>query len=121
MKFSDPNELKCLLSNYVVKHGYNLRYEKSDKNRLLDKCSKGTTYQCLFRPWAIWMKFEHSFQIKSLKHNHSCFSTFKLGLIVTYRWIGKHFVSKIYERPNMSLSKMKAKFSKKFNINVSLG
>lgn len=120
MKFFDPDELKCLLGNYVVRHGYSLWYEKSDKNRLLAKCSKGTTHKCPFRLWATWMKDEHSFQIKSLKDDHNCSRSFKLGAIENYRWIGKHFVNEILKRPKMSLRKMKAKISKKFNINVSL-
>nr|KAJ0212267.1 hypothetical protein LSAT_V11C400177520 [Lactuca sativa] len=91
MKFSETDELKSLLSNYVVRYGYSLWYEKSDKKWLLAKCTKASTHKCPFRLWATWMKDEHSFQIKSLKDNHNCSRSFKLGAIVSYRWIGKHF------------------------------
>nr|KAJ0202397.1 hypothetical protein LSAT_V11C600306940 [Lactuca sativa] len=95
MKLSDPNEIKYLLNNYVVRHGYNLLYEKSDNNKLLAKC---------------------------IKDNHNCSRSFKLGEIVSYRWIRKQFVNEILQRPKMSLSNMKAKISKqKNNTNVSLG
>ncbi|CAI9286024.1 unnamed protein product [Lactuca saligna] len=46
MKFTNPSELKHCLTNYAVKHGYDLWYEKNDKNRLLLKCCKGlVTYK----------------------------------------------------------------------------
>ncbi|CAI9288482.1 unnamed protein product [Lactuca saligna] len=41
MKFANPMQLKLCLTNYAVKNGYELWYEKSDHNRLLVKCCKG--------------------------------------------------------------------------------
>nr|KAJ0220123.1 hypothetical protein LSAT_V11C200099760 [Lactuca sativa] len=121
MRFSSPAELKSSLSNYAVAHGYDLYYEKNDKDKLLVKCCKGKRPQCPFRLWASWMKDEQTFQIKSLREDHSCSRAFKLGSIVTYKWIGKQFVTDIMESPKMSLRKMKAMASKLFNINVSVG
>ncbi|CAI9304035.1 unnamed protein product [Lactuca saligna] len=121
MRFSSPAELKSSLSNYAVAHGYDLYYEKNDKDRLLVKCCKGKIPQCPFRLWASWMKDEQTFQINSLREDHSCSRTFKLGSIVTYKWIGKQFVTDILESPKISLRKMKAMVSKLFNINVSVG
>ena len=66
------------------------------------------------------MGSERTFQIKSLKAEHNCSRAFKLGAIVTYKWIGKHFMTEIIERPKLSLRKMKAQVSKKFNLNVSV-
>ena len=43
MKFSNPLELKLCITNYAVKNGYDLWYEKSDHQRLLVKCCKGKT------------------------------------------------------------------------------
>nr|KAJ0211232.1 hypothetical protein LSAT_V11C400184900 [Lactuca sativa] len=98
MRFSSPSELKLSLSNYAVANGYDLYYEKTDKDRLLVKP------QCPFRLCASWMKDDQTFQIKSLTEDHSCSRAFKLGSIVTY-----------------NLRKMKAMVSKLFNINVSVG
>ncbi|KAI3765597.1 hypothetical protein L2E82_15635 [Cichorium intybus] len=70
MKFSNPMELKNCVTNYAVKNGYDLWYEKTDCNRLLVKCGKGKRDKngksCPFRLWATWMGSEESFQIKSL-------------------------------------------------------
>ncbi|XP_023731021.1 uncharacterized protein LOC111878749 [Lactuca sativa] len=121
MRFSSPAELKSSLSNYAVAHGYDLYYEKNDKDRLLVKCCKGKRPQCLFRLWASWMKYEQTFQIKSLREDHICSKAFKLGSIVTYKWIGKQVVTDILEPPKMSTGKMKAMVPKLFNINVRVG
>ncbi|CAI9269970.1 unnamed protein product [Lactuca saligna] len=41
MKSANPMQLKLCITNYAVKNGYDLWYEKSDHNRLLVKCCKG--------------------------------------------------------------------------------
>ncbi|CAI9294076.1 unnamed protein product [Lactuca saligna] len=61
MKFTNPSELKHCLTNYVVKYGYDLWYEKNDKYRLLVKCCKGKEPICPFRLWASWMQEERTF------------------------------------------------------------
>ncbi|CAI9285468.1 unnamed protein product [Lactuca saligna] len=121
MRFSNPMELKNCLTNYVVKNGYNLYYEKNDSQRLLVRCSKDSKNpSCPFRLWASWMSSERSFQIKSLVDDHNCSRIFKLGSIVTYKWIGKHFKNKLLKNPKMSIRKMKAKVSTKFNLIFSV-
>nr|KAJ0224821.1 hypothetical protein LSAT_V11C100031440 [Lactuca sativa] len=123
MKFSNPLELKSCITNYAVKNGYDLWYEKSDHQRLLVKCCKGKTNKqdkgCPFRLWATWMISEKSFQIKSLNGRHNCARVFKFGSIVTYKWIDNHFMNRILQKPKMSIRKLKAKVSKKFNLIAS--
>ncbi|XP_023772459.1 uncharacterized protein LOC111921112 [Lactuca sativa] len=122
MRFSNPTELKHMLSNYAVANGYDLWFENNDSDQLLVKCcKKNKSPSCLFRLWASWMSKEKTFQIESLVSEHNCCRVFKSGSIVTYIWIGKHFISQIIENPKMSARKMKAKVSTTFNINVSVG
>nr|KAJ0192152.1 hypothetical protein LSAT_V11C800392580 [Lactuca sativa] len=40
MKFANPLELKLCLTNYAVKNGYDLWFEKNDHQKLLAKCCK---------------------------------------------------------------------------------
>nr|KAJ0201088.1 hypothetical protein LSAT_V11C600328790 [Lactuca sativa] len=80
----------------IVANGYDLWIEKNDCDRLLLKCcKKNKSPSCPFRLWASWMSKEKNFQIKSLVSEHSCCRMFKFGSIVTYRWIGKHFMIQI--------------------------
>nr|KAJ0209831.1 hypothetical protein LSAT_V11C400188300 [Lactuca sativa] len=96
--------------------------KKNDSQRLLVKCCKKTTKktnkQTSHLP-AFWITKEKTFQIKySLVSEHKCSRVFKFGSIVTYKWLGKQFMSEIIEKPKMSVKKMKAKVSTTFNINV---
>ncbi|CAI9281649.1 unnamed protein product [Lactuca saligna] len=121
MRFSNPMELKNCLTNYAVKNGYNLYYEKNDSHSLLVRCCKDSKNpSCPFRLWASWMSSERSFQIKSLVDDHNCSRVFKFGSIVTYKWIGKHFKNQLLKNPKISIRKMKAKVSTKFNLIVSV-
>nr|KAJ0184637.1 hypothetical protein LSAT_V11C900455280 [Lactuca sativa] len=121
MRFSNPLELKICLTYYAVKNGYNLYYEKNDSQRLLVRCCKDSKNpSCPFRLWTSWMSSESSLQIKSLVDDHNCSKVFKLGSIVTYKWIGKHFKNQLLKNPKISIRKMKAKVSTKFNLIVSV-
>nr|KAJ0191163.1 hypothetical protein LSAT_V11C800434850 [Lactuca sativa] len=125
MKFANPMQLKLCITNYAVKNGYDLWYEKSDHNRLLVKCCKGKKNKknkgCPFRLRATWMSNERSFQIKSLINNHNCSRVFKFRSIISYKWIGNHFMNEILQKPKMSVRKLKAKVSKTFNLVASVG
>ncbi|CAI9297266.1 unnamed protein product [Lactuca saligna] len=123
MRFCNPQELKQLVSNYAVANGFNLWYEKNDKTRLLVRCCKTSEGKaaCPFRLWATWMSSEKSFQIKSLRNEHNYARTFKFGSVVTYSWIGKHFVNDILENPKLSCREMRDKVGEIFNVKVSVG
>nr|KAJ0199446.1 hypothetical protein LSAT_V11C600321950 [Lactuca sativa] len=107
MKFSNPLELKLCLTNYAVKNGYDLWFKKKDNQKLLAKCCKHKKNKknksCPFRLWATWMKNER----------HNCARVFKFGSIVSYKWIGTHFMNEILWKPKMSIRKLKAKVSKR--------
>nr|KAJ0212790.1 hypothetical protein LSAT_V11C400217460 [Lactuca sativa] len=124
MNFANPMQLKLYLTNYAVKIGYDLWYEKSDHNRLLVKCCKSKKNKknkgCPFRLWATWISNERSFQIKYLTDNNNCSKVFKFGSIVSYKWIGSHFMNEILQKPKMSVRKLKAKVSKTFNLIASI-
>nr|KAJ0219410.1 hypothetical protein LSAT_V11C300125710 [Lactuca sativa] len=125
MKFSNPMELKLCLTYYAVKNGYDLWYEKTNHQKLLEKCCKHKKNKknksCPFRLWTTWMKNERSFQIKSLIDRHNCSRVFKFGSIVSYKWIGTHIMNEILQKPKISIRKSKAKVSKRFNLIASVG
>ena len=117
MKFENPVQLKEMLCNYAVSNGYQLRFEKNDRKRLLVVCCKG---RCTFRLWATWMSTEHSFQIKSLIPTHQCSRNFKLGTLVSYQWIGSHYTKDILHRQKLTIRQLRLEVIKKFGIDVSL-
>lgn len=64
---------------------------------------------------------EHTFQIKSIIDAHNYARQFKLGSLVSYAWIAKHYANNILEKALMSYSEMQASIREKFSLQVSLG
>ncbi|XP_052626772.1 uncharacterized protein LOC111896449 [Lactuca sativa] len=91
---------------------------KVPRKRRLVRCSKGA---CTFRLWASWMSDEESFQINSLKVDHSCARNFKFGSLVTYAWIGSHYAKEIVQSQKISVRKLRVKVMDKFGIQFSMG
>ncbi|GJV04025.1 zinc finger, CCHC-type containing protein [Tanacetum coccineum] len=75
---------------------------------------------CGFRLWASWMTTERSFQIKSLHPEHKCSRNYKLGSLVTYKWIAHQFAKDIINDPFMPYIKLKDAIRQKFMIDVSI-
>ena len=64
MNFTHASEDRYCLTNYAVKHEYDLWYENNDANILLVRCSKGRNPTCPFRLWASKIREEMAFQTK---------------------------------------------------------
>ncbi|GJX40968.1 calcium/proton exchanger [Tanacetum coccineum] len=92
---------------------------KYTKKKIMD--AKKSILVCGFRLWASWMHNEHSFQIKSLHDDHKCSRNYKLGSLVTYKWIAYHFSKEIINDPFIPYIKMRDQIRQKFLIDVSLG
>ena len=115
MRFESPKQLKFMLCNYAVAHGYQLCFKKNDNKRLLVKCCNG---KCTFRLWGSWMSDEVSFQIKSLHQEHNCGRNYKMGPLVTYRWIARHFITDFVNEQKMSARALRDEVRKRFGIQV---
>ncbi|GKE86985.1 hypothetical protein Tco_1564460 [Tanacetum coccineum] len=92
---------------------------KWTKKKIMD--AKKNMPVCGFRLWASWMNNEHSFQIKSLHEEHKCSRNYKLGSLVTYKWIAYHFSKEIINDPFIPYIKIKDQIRQKFLIDVCLG
>nr|GEW47251.1 zinc finger, CCHC-type [Tanacetum cinerariifolium] len=122
MRYEHLEQLKQALASYGVANGYQLWYARNDYRSLLvycGRCVEGESSKsaestpksskkgaksnksdvCGFRLRASWMHNEHSFQIKSLHDDHKCFRNYKLGSLVTYKWIAYHFSKDIINDP----------------------
>lgn len=63
---------------------------------------------------------EKSFQIKSLTSSHSCARNFRLGSIVTYKWIGSHFMHEFVNKQKVTVRVLREEVKAKFGIEVSM-
>ncbi|GJV36620.1 calcium/proton exchanger [Tanacetum coccineum] len=84
------------------------------KSKIISDKKQGPV--CGFRLWASWMTTEQSFQIKSLHPEHKCSKNYKLGSLVTYKWIAHQFAKDIINDPFMPYIKLKDAIRKKFMI-----
>nr|KAJ0197066.1 hypothetical protein LSAT_V11C700369130 [Lactuca sativa] len=70
-KYESPEQFKLCLTNYAVANGYQLRFAKCDRSRILVRCGKkGDENKCPFRCWESWMGNELTWQVKSLEKKH---------------------------------------------------
>ena len=81
--------------------------------------SKEDVPKCNFRLYAT-LNSENTFQIKSLKPEHTCVRNFKYGSLVDYKWIGRHFGDKIRKNPDIKLVDIAELVMKKYKCTVSL-
>ncbi|KAL4567396.1 hypothetical protein LXL04_022980 [Taraxacum kok-saghyz] len=109
--YEPPAQLRIALTNFAVRGGYQIYFEKSDRNRVIAKC--GSKYrekeeeQCPFRLYAAWKFNEMTFQIKGLVDIHLCDRNCNFGSLVTSSWIAKHYLKDIISKPKMTLREMK--------------
>ncbi|GKF68393.1 hypothetical protein Tco_0198072, partial [Tanacetum coccineum] len=62
---------------------------------------------------------ESSFQVISLKEDHTCVRDFKYDNLVNYKWIAKHFGHKIRQNPEIKLHEIADLVLKKYKCIVS--
>ncbi|XP_071695101.1 uncharacterized protein [Rutidosis leptorrhynchoides] len=65
------------------------------------------------------MKNEDSFQVISLKDEHTCVRNFRFGSLINYKWIGKEFGDKIRANPNIRLVDIADLVMKKYKCQVT--
>ncbi|XP_023753030.1 uncharacterized protein LOC111901412 [Lactuca sativa] len=105
--FESHAQLKFCVTNYAVSHGYRIYFEKCDSKRIVARCgNRKEENKCPFRIYAAWMYKERCFQIKAMNGDHKCCRQFKFGSIVSLEWIGRHYVTKIANKPKMKLQEM---------------
>ena len=96
------------------------------KNPKLGKQSKFKRFpseadrnRCPFRVYGKKMTNKNSVQVISLKDEHSCVRQFKYGTLVNFKWIGKHFGSKIRQNPDIKLHQIADLVLKKYKCIVT--
>nr|KAJ0187152.1 hypothetical protein LSAT_V11C900491060 [Lactuca sativa] len=120
--FESPAQLKFCVTNYAVSHGYRIYFEKCDSKRIVVRCgNRKEENKCPFRIYAAWMYKERSFQIKAMNGDHKCSRQFKFGSIVSPEWIGRHYVTKIENKPKMKLQEMIDDMRQRYRCVVSIG
>ena len=139
----DVDQLKECLTYYALANGFSLWFYRSEKKKLIAKCgsrpekikepekgkqrkwkrypttSEGEGSNCPWRCYGKEMTKEKSFQVISMTDEHTCVRDFKYGKLVNYKWIGKHFGTKIRLNPEIKLHEIADLVMKKYKCIVS--
>ncbi|KAL4583549.1 hypothetical protein LXL04_008127 [Taraxacum kok-saghyz] len=120
-KYQSFHHLKTCLVNYVVTHGYPLRFEKLESTRLLAKYGRDTDKKTWpFRLYASWMNKERTVQVKSMNKKHLCARTFTFGHLVSHSWIAYHLVKELILKPTMKLREIQEFIKRQIRITLSI-
>ncbi|CAI9289675.1 unnamed protein product [Lactuca saligna] len=121
-KYESPEQFKLCLTNYAVANGYQLRFAKCDRSRILVRCGKKSDEnKCPFRCWASWMGNELTWQVKSLEKKHVCARKYSLGSLITPGWIANHYLNELIRNPKTKVKEMKADFLQNYSLKLSRG
>ncbi|KAK8626531.1 hypothetical protein V6N13_134174 [Hibiscus sabdariffa] len=102
MIFENSEQFKEALGAYVVAKRFDFRYTKNDLDRTRAKC-KGIG--CPYMIYAFFGGKDGVFRVRTYVSKHSYSVTFK-NRRANYRFIGKHFLSKLKILPNLKLKDM---------------
>ncbi|KAK8713169.1 hypothetical protein V6N13_148392 [Hibiscus sabdariffa] len=118
MIFENSKQFKEALGVYAVAKRFDFRYTKNDPDRTRAKC-KGIG--CPYMIYASLGKKDGVFRVRTYVSKHSCSVTFK-NRRANYRFVGKHFLSKLKILPNLKLKDMMrlAKDELKVELNKNL-
>ncbi|KAK8998652.1 hypothetical protein V6N11_084039 [Hibiscus sabdariffa] len=115
MIFENGNQFKDALYAYVVAHRFDFKFVCNRKEKVGVVCKgKG----CSFVVHASWDKSDSCFKVKTLVTDHSCSVTFK-NKRANYKFVGKHFISKIRIVPKLRLLDMRRLGREELNIELN--
>ncbi|GJV91429.1 pentatricopeptide repeat-containing protein [Tanacetum coccineum] len=140
--FVDIEQLKGCLTYYALANGYSLWFYRSSNTKLIAKCglrpesklknptlgkqskfkrypSEANRSKCRWRCYGKRMTTENSVQVISMHDEHTCARQFKYGTLVSYKWIGRHFGTKIRLNPDIKLHEIADLVLKKYKCIVT--
>ncbi|GJV68193.1 pentatricopeptide repeat-containing protein [Tanacetum coccineum] len=145
-KFVTVEQFKECLTYYTLANGFSLWNERSSTDEVIAKCGqrkevikdpskrKQRAYKkfltkdpneasshsiCPWRYYAKKLKVDGSFQVISLKDEHTGVKNFNYGTLINYKWLGKHFGDKIKANPKITLHALADLVMKKYSCIVS--
>ncbi|KAL0328101.1 UNVERIFIED_CONTAM: hypothetical protein Scaly_2242700 [Sesamum calycinum] len=115
MKFKDAKQFREVLRDWCVRNGYDIEFIKNETSRITAKCKVDG---CEWRIHASPIMKGPTFQIKTLKGNHTCARTYENSLAkATY--LATRMESSIRDHPDIPIQQLKNRILRKCNVEVS--
>lgn len=115
--------MKHCITNYAVANGYQLRFEKCDRLRLIVRCGKidDVENMCPYRLYGAWMGNERTFQVKKLRDEHICSRDYSHNHLTKPTWIAKSLLWYLIANQELTLKEMRKLVLQKCLCYVSQG
>ncbi|KAL4304221.1 hypothetical protein GQ457_10G018050 [Hibiscus cannabinus] len=117
MVFHGAEEFKEALAKYAIAKRFEIIYKRNESERTRAWCKQEG---CPFRIYAALDKADGLYKIKTFKETHECSITFK-NTRASYKYVGKHFLSKLRVLPKLKLTEMQKLGKEELKVDLSRG
>ncbi|KAK8978838.1 hypothetical protein V6N11_034746 [Hibiscus sabdariffa] len=115
--FHGPTEFKEALAKYAIIKMFDIAYKRNESKRTRAWCKQEG---CPFRIYACLDKADGLYKIKTFKETHECSITFK-NKRANYKYVGKHFLSKLRVLPKLKLNEMQKLAKEELKVDLNIG
>ena len=111
---SSPQVFRQALVGWVVRPGYDIKYLKNEKKKIMAVCK----FDCGFRIHASPMQGERTFQIKTFKPKHACGMKFN-SYLVTSSYIATKYQQRMGDTLKWSIPVMQKELRRELKVDLS--
>ncbi|KAG8374489.1 hypothetical protein BUALT_Bualt10G0000200 [Buddleja alternifolia] len=115
LQFATRKKYKEVLKDWVVRRGWDLKFLKSERDKVTAICKNG----CGWRIHASPVMKTSTYQIKSIKGKHICNHRTD-NMQADYKYIGKRIQHFIKDNPNEGLESLKNKIRRDVQVEYSM-
>ncbi|KAL0373575.1 UNVERIFIED_CONTAM: hypothetical protein Sradi_3273200 [Sesamum radiatum] len=115
MKFASAQVFREVLRDWCIKNGYDIDFIRNENTRITAKCKKEC---CNWRIHASPIMNSKTFQIKTIKGNHTCSRTYDNSLAKA-KYLAKRMEDAIRDNPNIPLDQFKNTIMRECKVDVS--
>ncbi|KAK8663497.1 hypothetical protein V6N13_083313 [Hibiscus sabdariffa] len=115
--FHGPKEFKEALAKYAIIKRFDIVYKRNESKRTRAWCKQAG---CPFRIYVGLDKADGLYKIKNFKETHECSITFK-NKRANYKYVGKHFLSKLRVLPKLKLDEMQKLVKEELKVDLNIG
>ncbi|KAL0413507.1 UNVERIFIED_CONTAM: hypothetical protein Sradi_1552400 [Sesamum radiatum] len=117
LTFENAQQYREVLRDWCVRHGYDIEWLKNENRRITVKCKHDG---CDWRVHASPIMGGPTFQIKTIKGQHTCARTYDNSLAKT-SYLAKRMENAIRDNPNIPIQQLKNTILRKCNVEHNPG
>ncbi|KAL0436457.1 UNVERIFIED_CONTAM: hypothetical protein Sradi_0353600 [Sesamum radiatum] len=115
MKFENAAQFRVVLRDWCIRNGIDLEFLRNEAKRVTAKCK---VQGCEWRIHASPIQGGPTFQIKTIKGEHTCARTY-VNRLANASYIAKRIENAIRDHPTIPVQQLKNRILSKCNVDVS--